>query len=111
MSIDLQDLFNEEGLEAPPARFDTDYVIRRGRRVRMRRRAVASASAVVGVIAVGSVALAANASFVNPVLAGGVAAPGSGLNESPWLAGTSSPQPGGTPSASTSADEIGRAHV
>ena len=43
MSIDLQDLFNEEGLGAPPAKLDTDYVIRRGRRVRVPR-AVGSSS-------------------------------------------------------------------
>jgi hypothetical protein len=104
MSIDLQDLFNEEGLAAPPAKLDTDYVIRRGRRVRARRRAIVGTTAFVGVgvVAVGSVALAGNTSFGGHAQPGVGAAAGSGLNASTTVEfiGTSSPPPAVTPSVS-----------
>jgi hypothetical protein len=102
MSIDLQDLFNEEGLAAPPANVDTDYVIRRGRRVRARRRAALGTTAFVGVgvVAVGSVALVGNTSFGGQAQAGVGAAAGSGLTASASGAVTSSPPPAVTPSGS-----------
>jgi len=102
MSIDLQDLFNEEGLGAPPANLDTDYVIRRGRRVRARRRAAVGTTAFVGVgvVAVGSVALVGNTSIGGHAPSGVGAAAGSGLTASPSVTGMSSPPPVVTPSGS-----------
>ena len=99
MSIDLQDLFDEEGLGAPSARLDTDYVIRRGRRVRARRRAAVGTTAFVGVgvVAVGSVALVGNTSFGGHAQPG-VGAAGSGLTVSASAAVTSSLPPAVTPS-------------
>ena len=102
MSIDLQDLFNEEGLGAPPAKLDTDYVIRRGRRVRARRRAAVGTTAFVGVgvVAVGSVALVGSASFGGHAPSGVGAAAGSGLTAPASVTGVSSPPPAVTPSGS-----------
>ena len=100
MSIDLQDLFNEEGLGAPAAKLDTDYVIRRGRRVRARRRAALGTTAFVGVgvVAVGSVALVGNTSFGGPAQPGVGTAAGVGLTASASGAVTSSAPQAGTPS-------------
>ena len=60
MSIDLQELFDQAGREAPASSLDGDLVVRRGRRVRARRRAVAGTTTLVGVgvVAFGSIALA-----------------------------------------------------
>ena len=73
MSHDLQDLFNDAGRAAPPATLDTDYVIRRGRRVRARRRVAVGTTALVsvglvgvGVAAVGSTALVGSPGTVTP---------------------------------------------
>jgi hypothetical protein len=93
MSIDLQDLFNEEGLGAPPTTLDTDYVIRRGRRVRARRRAVVGTSAFVGagVVAVGSVALVGATSSLGQPGVGSTT--GSGANANSTTAGADTANP------------------
>ena len=59
MTIDLQELFDRAGLEAPTSSVDGDVVVRRGRHLRARRRAAASAGTllVTGVVALGAVAL------------------------------------------------------
>ncbi len=56
MSIDLEELFRQAGSNAPVSAIDPDLVIRRGRRLRARRRAVAGTTALVavGAIALGS---------------------------------------------------------
>ena len=48
MSIDLQQLFDGAGLDGPVVRLDCDYIVRRGRRARLRRRATVGATAAVG---------------------------------------------------------------
>ncbi len=48
MSIDLHQLFAEAGLDGPVQRLDCDYIVRRGRWARVRRRATVGATAVVG---------------------------------------------------------------
>ena len=48
MSIDLQQLFDGAGLDGPAQRLDCDYIVRRGRRARARRRVVAGGTAVMG---------------------------------------------------------------
>ena len=60
MSIDLQELFDQAGRAAPASSLDGDLVVRRGRRVRARRRVVAGTTTLVGVgvVAFGSIALA-----------------------------------------------------
>ena len=97
MSIDLQDLFNEEGLGAPPAKLDTDYVIRRGRRVRARRRAAVGTTAFVGagVVAVGTVALVGSSPFAGHAQqpTGVTAASGGGIQTSATTLDTSTPPP------------------
>jgi hypothetical protein len=102
MSIDLQDLFNEEGLAAPPAKLDTDYVIRRGRRLRARRRAAVGTTAFVGVgvVAVGSAALVGNTPLGGHAPSGVGAAAGPGLTASASVTVTTSPPPAVTPSGS-----------
>ncbi|MGN6132246.1 MAG: hypothetical protein ACTHOK_18055 [Nocardioidaceae bacterium] len=54
MSIDLEELFQQAGSHAPASGIDPDLVVRRGRRLRARRRAVAATT---GLVAVGAVAL------------------------------------------------------
>lgn len=60
MTIDLQELFDRAGHKAPASSVNGDLVVRRGRHLRARRRAVASAGALVvtGVVAIGAVAVA-----------------------------------------------------
>lgn len=60
MTIDLQELFDQAGRHAPATSLNGDLVVRRGRHIRARRRAVASAGAMLatGVMALGAVALA-----------------------------------------------------
>jgi hypothetical protein len=48
MSIDLNQLFAEAALDGPVQRLDCDYIVRRGRRARARRRATVGATTVVG---------------------------------------------------------------
>lgn len=54
MSIDLEELFRRAGSNAPASGVDPDLVVRRGRRLRARRRAVAATT---GLVAVAAVAL------------------------------------------------------
>jgi len=72
MSTDLQDLFDQTGHNAPPPRLDPDHVVRRGRRLRARRRVAVGATALVGAGAV-----AVGAGIVASALPAGNA-PGSG---------------------------------
>jgi hypothetical protein len=108
MSIDLQDLFNEEGLSAPPLNLDTDYVIRRGRRVRVRRRAAVGTTAFVGagVVAVGTVALVGSSPFAGHAqpLTGVAAASGGGIQTSLTPPDASTPPAVSSSTASPSAD-------
>ena len=108
MSIDLQDLFDDEGLGAPPLNLDTDYVIRRGRRVRVRRRAAVGTTAFVGagVVAVGTVALVGSSPFAGHAQqpAEVAAASGGGIQTSATPLDTSTPLPVSTSTASPSAD-------
>lgn len=62
MSIDLNQLFAEAGLDGPVQRLDCDYIVRRGHRARARRRAAAGATAVVGagVVVLAGTTLAGN---------------------------------------------------
>ncbi|MGD9525547.1 MAG: hypothetical protein AB7I38_13830 [Dehalococcoidia bacterium] len=62
MSIDLNQLFAEAGLDGPVQRLDCDYIVRRGHRARARRRAAAGATAVVGagVVVLAGTTLASN---------------------------------------------------
>lgn len=50
MNLDLQDLFDAEGTDAPPPTLDRDVVMTRGRALRRRRHAVAGGVAVVAVV-------------------------------------------------------------
>jgi len=72
MSTDLDDLFAAAYRDAPPSTVDTDVVIRRGRRVRVRRQAVTGTGALlgVGVVVAGSAAFVGTAHHVAPGLAG-----------------------------------------
>ncbi len=102
MSIDFKELFNEEGRHAPPSTLDTDYIVRRGRRVRARRRASVGASALlgVGVVALASVALASTVPSVGGTSAAG---PASSASSSPAAGPTGGPTPWGAPPADLAA--------
>jgi hypothetical protein len=102
MSIDFKELFNEEGRHAPPSTLDTDYIVRRGRRVRARRRASVGASALlgVGVVALASVALASTVPSVGGTSAAG---PASSASSSPAAKPTGGPTPWGAPPADLAA--------
>ena len=98
MNIDLQELFDQAGQHAPASSLDGDLVVRRGRRVRARRRAVVGTTTFVGVgvVALGSLALAGTlpsggqgSTVVGPAAGGpDVTAPG----------GAGTPNPSGLPS-------------
>lgn len=70
MSIDLHQLFDEAGFDGPTHRLDCDYIVRRGRRARVRRRTSAGAALAVGA---GMVVLAGTTVAGN---VGGSASPG-----------------------------------
>jgi len=81
MSIDLQEIFDRTGFDAPPTRVDREVVMRKGRRIRMRRRAAVGVAATVG---------------VGVIAAGSTALLGDGTGESPQRAaasGSSTPSP------------------
>jgi hypothetical protein len=62
MTMDLQEIFARAGHQAPDSSLDADLVLRRGRQVRARRRAVGGAVSLVmtGTLALGAIALAGN---------------------------------------------------
>lgn len=97
MSIDLNQLFAEAGLDGPLQRLDCDYIVRRGRRARARRRATAGATAVVGagVVVLAGTTLASNL--------GGAATPGVTTPGGPST--SVSPTTSPTPSHSASLEE------
>ena len=105
MSIDFKELFNEEGRHAPPSTLDTDYIVRRGRRVRARRRASVGASALLGVgaVALASVALASTVpsvggtSAAGPASSSSAAGPALTASSSPTAKPTDGPTPWGAP--------------
>lgn len=66
MSVDLQELFRQEGYDAPRLLLDTDHIERCGRRIRTRRRVVRGTAAVVGVAALGAGTLAAGTFMSTP---------------------------------------------
>jgi len=111
MSIDFKELFNEEGRHAPPSTLDTDYIVRRGRRVRARRRASVGASALlgVGVVALASVALAGTVpsvggtSAAGPASSSSAAGPALTASSSPAANPTGGPTPWGAPPADLAA--------
>ena len=72
MSTDLHDLFADAYRDAPPSTVDTDLVVRRGRRVRVRRQAVTGTGALlgVGVVVAGSAAFVGTTHHVAPGLVG-----------------------------------------
>lgn len=93
MSIDLQDLFDQAGRDAPAPALDGELIIRRGRRSRARRRVAVSTGAVVGA---GVVVLGAAAAVDSGL--GGTQAPTmvgpAATGSSPHLSeGTTSPTP------------------
>jgi hypothetical protein len=59
MTIEIQDLFDRAGCSAPPSTVDLDLAVRRGRRLRARRRAVVGTGSLlgVGVVVAGAVKL------------------------------------------------------
>jgi hypothetical protein len=85
MTIDLQDLYNEAGRDAPAHNLDGELEMRRGRRVRARRRVAVGATTLVGVgvVAAGSVALAGNAPGSDPLRSAVGPASGSGTSDTP----------------------------
>lgn len=98
MSVDLQELFDQEGVRAPASTIDPTLVVRRGRRLRLRRRAAAGAGAAVGVgvLTVGAV-----------TVIGSVPHPGKGVAADPIRAASAA-------TSSTPAVSVGqqaRAHV
>jgi hypothetical protein len=62
MNIDLQEVFDQAGRNAPRSTLDRDLIMRTGRRLKLRHRAVVSATTVlsVGLVAVGAAALVNN---------------------------------------------------
>ena len=111
MSIDFKELFHEEGRHAPPSTLDTDYIVRRGRRVRARRRASVGASALLGVgaVALASVALASTVpsvggtSAAGPASSSSAAGPALSASSSPAAEPTGGPTPWGAPPADLAA--------
>lgn len=97
MSIDLQELFNDEGRHAPPETLDTNQIVLRGRRVRVRRRMSGGAAALVGagVLAVASVAIVS--AIPSP---GGAPAAGTSVSAVP---SSSAPKPTGGPTPTPAA--------
>lgn len=75
MTIELQDVFNHAGRTAPVSTVDLDLAVRRGRRLRARRRAVVGTSGVLGVaLAVAGGATVLPAPGAGPVPSTGVGA-------------------------------------
>jgi hypothetical protein len=106
MSIDLQHVFNEVGRQAPAHNLDAELVMRRGRRMRVRRRmAVGTTTLVgVGVVAVSSVALAGHLPGSGPVSsavgpASGTGTSGTIASPEPTAPGPGTATPTGTPSS------------
>jgi Protein of unknown function (DUF4232) len=94
MSPDLKDLFDDAGRTPPSGRgYDADEVVRRGGRIRTRRRVLTGAAAlgVAAVVVGGSIALA------SPGLRGGTVEPGGTTSASPSATGA----PSGDPTAPT----------
>jgi hypothetical protein len=117
MSIDLQELFGQAGRQAPPASIDEDHVISRGRRIRARRRAAKGTTTFigVGVVALGSVALAGvlpggfrgqqGPAVVGPATHGPAVA--GGKSTAPQPEPTDTPAPPETPSPRTKSRSAG----